>query len=880
MNRLLLTIVAAMVISSTPTFAGASRHNVNTQHETTMRLVDSKWQFSQASTDVWREAQVPGTVHTDLMREGLIPDPYYRLNERYVQWVDKCDWEYRTKFELSDKELSAPRLELIFEGLDTYADVYLNGKRILAADNMFRTWRVNIKRQATKGENELKIYFHSPIKKGKELYYAYGIDLPAANDQTLNGSLKESERVSVFERKAPYHFGWDWGPRLVTSGVFKPIYIVAQDGARIEDVHFKQPNVTKRRADIELTTTISSTKEIAAATIEVIDTDTKRVIATRKAPLAKGENIIDLEFSINNPELWWSNTLGEAHLYNFDTRVVVDGVAQSTWSERIGVRSLRLVERPDPKGGVALYFELNGVPIFTKGANHIPNDLFVDRMTPEVYETEIANAVDANMNMLRVWGGGIYELDYFYDLCDENGILVWQDFMFACSMYPSGEAFYESIAREAEDNIKRLRNHPSIALWCGNNEIDIAWSEYDETGGWGWKKQFTQDERREMWGAYVAIFKEILANAVTEFDPERSYRHSSPITYTPKTHSNYNTLDEGDIHYWDVWHGRKPIEYFHKIVGRYMSEYGFQAFPEMTTIKEYAVEEDFAINSEVMLAHQRSPIGNEAILQYMEMSYRVPEKFEDFIYLQQQLQRDAIVMAVEAHRHNMPHTMGSLYWQMNDCWPVASWSSTDYFRRWKALHYGLRGAFAPILITGKVVDGSLLISTVSDELHSRKGVKYEISVIDLEGKVSKSWTQSGTIAANAVSEILCKPIDELFSNKNEFIVIRAKSGEELLSQCIYYPTKVKDMTIPAVEPSFEITQKDANTVNIKASSPTLAKSLWIDFEGVEGFFSDNYIDVLPNESVTVSFTSKNPISAIELRKTLKYKHVSSITYKQ
>ena len=853
---------------------------VNTKHESNMRLITSEWQFSEAGTGVWNSAKVPGTVHSDLLNHNLIPDPYYRLNEKYVQWVDKTDWEYRTEFTLSSEDVNSPSLRLLFEGLDTYADVYLNDNLILEADNMFRTWDVQVARYAKEGKNSLRIYFHSPIQKGKELYYNYGIDLPAPNDQTLNGGLLENERVSVHVRKAPYHFGWDWGPRLVTSGVWKPIYVIAQNSARIEDVYFQQPKVTKSKASLKADVTISSVTDLKEAVVEVVDRDSKQVMASKKLSLIEGENLVSLDFSIKNPKLWWSNGLGEAHLYNFDTRILVDGEEESLWKERIGVRSLRLVEKPDPKGGFSLYFELNGVPIFTKGANHIPNDLFVDRMTPEVYENEIANAVDANMNMLRVWGGGIYELDYFYDLCDENGILVWQDFMFACSMYPASKEFYASIEKEAEDNVKRLRNHASIALWCGNNEIDIAWSNYDEFGGWGWKKLFTPAEKAELWGAYTEIFKNILAQSVEKFDSEKSYRHSSPITTTPKTHSNYKTLNEGDIHYWDVWHGRKPIEDFHKILGRYMSEYGFQAFPEMATIEKYAIPEDYAIESPVMLAHQRSPIGNAAILEYMKMSYNVPDNFEDFIYLQQQLQRDAIVMAVEAHRHNMPHTMGSLYWQMNDCWPVASWSSTDYFRRWKALHYGLRGAFAPILLTGKIVDGNLVYSAVNDKLEDIKGVQYKMTVMDAEGNITASWNQKGTINKNNVSLIFNKPTTELFSNENEFIVVEAVKGDELISKSVFYPTKVKNMVIPNAKPTFDVVQIDDKTVQVKVSSKTLAKSLWLDFDGVEGFFSDNYIDVLPNESYIVKFTSKTNISASEIAKSLEYKHVSSISYKK
>ncbi len=856
-------------------------NGVSTSPESTLRNVGGEWEFRQVGTNLWRAASVPGTVHTDLLRADLIPDPYYRVNERYVQWVDKCDWEYRTQLNLTAEDLACEKLELLFEGLDTYADVRLNGELLLSADNMFREWEVSIKDVAHEGDNELAIYFHSPINKGLELYYNYPIKgIPSPNDQTDNGGLLTEERVGIFERKAPYHFGWDWGPRIVTSGVCRPIYLIAQNSARLTDVYFEQSRVTKRQADLRVEASVSSVAAVDAALIEVVDRDSRKVLCSQVVSLSEGDNTIELNMKIRNPELWWTAGLGDAHLYRLDTRLSIGGEQKSVWSERIGLRSLRLVEQPDPKGGMSLYFEINGVPIFTKGANHIPNDMFVDRMSREVYENEIANAVDANMNMLRVWGGGIYENDYFYELCDENGILVWQDFMFACSMYPDSQELYESIRMEAIDNVKRLRNHASIALWCGNNEVDIAWSMYDEYGGWGWKKLFTESERETLWRAYTTIFKEILADVVAEYDPLRSYRHSSPITHTPNTHSGYSILDEGDIHYWDVWHGRKPIEDFHNVLGRYMSEYGFQAFPEMRTIEMYAQESDFSIDSPVMLAHQRSPIGNEAISEYMDLYYNTPDNFEDYIYLQQQLQADAIAMAIEAHRHNMPHTMGSLYWQINDCWPVASWSSTDYYRRWKALHYAVRRAFEPLLITYKFVEGDLVASVVSDRLTPIKGVEFEIVVLNTQGEQVSRKVQKGTIAANNVTSILRTSKEDIFTSPNDFIVIRARVAGEQIAQGVFFPTKVKDMTLPAVEPTFAISQVDDSTVQITISAEKLVKSLRVELEGVDGFFSDNYFTILAGESHTITFSSDEAISAEELMGKIKYQHITSISYNE
>ena len=455
-------------------------------------------------------------------------------------------------------------------------------------------------------------------------------------------------------------------------------------------------------------------------------TTNEEVIYTENVKLEKGENDISINYSIKNPKLWWTNGLGDQNLYKIKTALLHGNNEIESNETTIGLRTIKLVQKPD-EFGESFYFELNGVPVFMKGANHIPNDIFLNQVTAEIYEREVKTAAESNMNMLRVWGGGIYEDDIFYDLCDQYGILVWQDFMFACSMYPGEKDFLENIKQEAADNIKRLRNHPSIALWCGNNEIDVAWQEYSD-GGWGWKQRYNDEQHKEIWNNYESIFHQILPEIVKELDPDRTYWPSSPMAGS-KEHSNY-TSTSGDMHYWGVWHGKEPFSEFRNKRARFMSEYGFQSFPELSTVKKYALPEDYDIESEVMAAHQRSGIGNLRIKEYMSWYYKEPKNFENFLYVGQLLQAEGIKYAIEAHRMDMPYNMGTLYWQMNDCWPVASWSGMDYYGNWKALQYFVKKAFNDILIIPSLSTDSLSIHIVSDRLNNLNAqLKIEILIL-------------------------------------------------------------------------------------------------------------------------------------------------------
>ncbi|MCB0588991.1 MAG: glycoside hydrolase family 2 protein, partial [Phaeodactylibacter sp.] len=602
------------------------------------------WQFRQASSGNWMAATVPGSVHTALMANGVIEDPFYRTNEKKLQWIDKNNWEYRTSFEVSREWLNKGRIALEFQGLDTYADVYLNGELILKADNFHRGWEADVKGLLREGENELYLYFHSPTQVGLQKLRAHGYPLPASNDQSENGGMGDN-KVSIFVRKPGYHFGWDWGPRLVTSGIWRPILLKAWDEARISDVFYNQKAVSIEKAEVEVQVEVEA-ETPAEGQLSVFWKDS--LLARLPIQLEQGKQTVSVPVIFQKPQLWWTKELGEPFLYEMSV-VLESGDKEIAREEsRIGLRRIRIVQEEDEKGA-SFYVELNGHPVFSKGANYIPNDVFLDRVDTAWYREMIQSAADANMNMLRIWGGGIYEDNLFYSLCDEAGILIWQDFMFACSMYPWDSAFVENVRQEAIYNIRRLRNHPSIALWCGNNEIDVAWAQYKENSGWGWKQRYTKEQRAEIWAGYEKVFHEILPRAVEEYQPGIFYWPSSPYA-GEGTHATYSSTS-GDVHYWGVWHGEHPFSEFRNHVGRFMSEYGFQSFPEFRSVQQYTVPEDWDIESEVMAAHQRSGIGNLRIRSYMEDHYNLPEDFSHFLYAGQLLQAESIKMAIEAHRN-------------------------------------------------------------------------------------------------------------------------------------------------------------------------------------------------------------------------------------
>ena len=818
--------------------------------KTAVKNLHEGWKFRQARLTNWYPATVPGVVHTDLLQNKIIEDPFFRLNERGLQWIDKEDWVYETCFTLAADMMRKENMELVFEGLDTYADVYLNDECILKANNMFRRWSIPVRQYIREENNILKVYFHSPVKIDVPKWDALPYQYPASNDQSENGGLF-NKKISIFARKAGYHYGWDWGPRLVTSGIWRPVYIRAWSDLRINDVFIEQKEVGAGRAVIAGHVELDADKDMDGVLVTITDEATGRVLGEWQADLKRGTNRVTVDFVLHKPKLWWSNGLGEPFLYRFRTDIIAGGELLDSKTERVGIRSLKVVHQPD-KDGHTFYIELNGRPVFAKGANYIPSDNFLPRVTPENYKRTILDAAGVNMNMLRVWGGGIYENDVFYDLCDEHGIMIWQDFMFACSMYPAEGALLDNIHQEAVDNVKRLRNHACIALWCGNNECQDAWL------GWGWKREIERQNKEyadKIWAQYRQQYHVTLPGVVREYAPGTFYWPSSPFAFE----GEMSGTTDGDRHYWSVWHGKAPISDYDSEKSRFFSEYGFQSFPEFESVKRYApYPEDWDIRSEVMMSHQRGgDHANGLIETYLLNEYKKPRDFRAFLYMNHVLQGDAIKTAIESHRRQMPYNMGTLFWQHNDCWPVASWASRDYYGRWKAQHYYVRKAYDDILISPVVEGDDLKVYAVSDRLENTSG-RLQLQVCQFDGTVVHHWGKSVGISGNDSRVCFSAPLAKLLEGADRGTVyVRVdytdKSGRVYHNN--YCLDKQKNMNYPKVDLQTEVRSIEGG-YEVTVSADKFARAVCLSVADNESVYSDNYFDVQPKSSVQVQVRTR------------------------
>lgn len=817
----------------------------------------SDWMFCQVGDTLWSDAKVPGTIHQDLLNHNRIPNPFYGMNEEAVQWVENEDWMYRTSFVVTEEQLNRDAAVLELDGLDTYADVFLNGALILRSDNMFVGHKVPVKSVLRKGENRLLIRFRSAVKEALPQWETNGFDYPADNDHS-------SKRVSIYTRKAPYSYGWDWGIRLATCGIWRPVRLVFSDVARIEDYYVRQASVSASKADVDNRLEITNvTSQPVSALLKVAyyysANDTKEV--QKQIELRPGENTVSLPVMIDNPHLWMPNGWGEPSLYKFTASVSVDGVEVASQERQVGLRSIRVVMEDD-EHGKSFYFEVNGHPMFAKGANFIPDDALLPNVTTERYKRIFEDVKAANMNMLRVWGGGIYEDDKFYDEADRNGILIWQDFLFACTTYPHDPLFLKRVEAEAEYNIKRLRGHASLAMWCGNNEI------YEGVRYWGWKNKYTAEAFAEMNRGYDVLFRQLLPDMVKRFDSDRFYMHGSPYEANWGRPESWKIADS---HNWGTWYGRKPFESFDSEIPRFMSEYGFQAFPEMKTIRTFAEEKDFELESPVMNAHQKATIGNALIKQTMGLYYKVPAKFEDLVYVGLVLQGQGMRHGIEAHRRNRPYCMGSLFWQLNDSWPVVSWSSIDYYGNWKAMQYQSQRAFAPVLINAIKEGDDLCVYLISDELQDRDDVRLTVELMDFDGKSHGKWTHSGKLSANTSMLFLKKRVDEFLSKQDaatSFLrfTLKAKNGAALADEVFYFAYP-KDQKLPEARIETSVKRRgEAIEMTLKADK--LARDIFIEVpvQGVR--FSDNFFDLLPGQRKKITITSPEGYSLKDFTFTL------------
>ena len=808
--------------------------------------LNGSWEFSQIQSGNWQPATVPGCVHTDLLAVGEIADPYYRDNELSLLWIGETDWLYRKRFTLPADYLKHPQIGLCCHGLDTLADITLNGQRVGQTDNQFRTWTFEVKNWLQPGENELIIHFKSALRYGQAKLAERYIHSWSTDTHKLPGGN--------YVRKSQCNFGWDWGPRLVTCGVWRDIELVAVDVAHLDDVCVKQVHPTADRAScvtliIDIAATIIQETDLSADVS--ISLDGEEVIS---ATVSLAEGYGQVELDIDHPHLWWPHGLGSQPLYRIDVALVAHDQIIDRRCKRVGLRQLQLIRELD-EWGESFYFQCNGVPFFAKGANWIPADSLVTRVSKEQYVALLRSAVAANMNMLRVWGGGIYEPDYFYDLCDELGICIWQDFMFACATYPSFDPdFMANVAQEAREQIQRLRHHACLALWCGNNELEQGL--VDDT----WT------ERAMSWQDYGRLFDHLLPQLVTELDPHTNYWPGSP--HSPYGNRlEWNNPHWGDAHIWDVWHGMQPFEFYRTCWHRFNSEFGFQSLPEPATLNAVLADEDKNMTSFVMEHHQRSPSGNSKIMTYMLDWFQLPSSFDNTIWLSQILQGMAVKYAVEHWRRTMPRGMGTLYWQLNDSWPVASWSSVDSLGRWKALHYMARHFFAPTLLSAveDVTAGTLAIHVSHDPPQPLTGlITWDIMTAS-DGTILQRGSHTCQIqgpTSTVVTVVDLATELAVHGQRNILVHLQLEGADKVMAHNLVHLSRPKHLKLarPTIRSTVE---KEGDVATIRLTTDRPALWTWLALDGSAHHFSDNFFHLFPHRDVHLTFKTTHTVAALQ-----------------
>lgn len=824
-------------------------------------VIDTGWTFRLAPGNApasahpeagsWRAATVPGTVHTDLLANKLIPDPYVGAAEAGLQWIGLADWEYRTRFNVPRGALDSARSDLVFEGLDTYAEVWLNGDQLLAADNAFRTWRVPVQRKLRARGNELRIVFRSPINKLLPQVMAMPHKI-AGNYPSPYGDEPKDAMTGNFARKPGYHYGWDWGPRYVTAGITRPVVLQSWNTVRIDNLQLRQDRVDEARADVAAVASLDAVRagQVNLRLWQTAPDGKRSLAAQRQVALSAGPNRIELPVSIARPQRWFPTGYGAQPLYRYELEA-----GDGRVTARTGLRSVELRRDRDDKGS-SFHFVVNGIPVFAKGANSIPFDMFQPRVTRAQLRRVLESARDANMNMVRSWGGGYYESDDFFELADELGLLIWQDFMFGGGMQPGyDDAFRANVVAEARDQVRRLRNHPSIVLWCGNNEEEIAWKY------WGHGKTLKEADAvfaDKVWKGYVQLFGTDLRKVVAEEGGGIGYWSSSPGNDLATEVAN--TPASGDMHYWEVWgNPAHPPSKFLEITPRFMSEYGLQAWPVQRTIDAFAMRDEQGIATPVIEAHQKFQAGkgNERLMKYVNYEFGEPKDFAAFVYLGQAMQAEGIELAALHHRASRPTTMGSLYWQLNDVWPGASWSGIDWFGRWKALQFHARRFFAPVAVAAlRGAAGSTSVSLLNDRTRAVRG-ELRMRVMSIDGKIMRDERKAVELAPLSAVKVAAYSDADLLGAANPgstVAVFDLQVDGEPASRKVVYFAAAKQMAWQPDGLGAEL-RPDANGHRLEITASRLQRAVWIGFGDLDAELSDNAVTLLPGETVTLRVSS-------------------------
>jgi beta-mannosidase len=846
----------------------------------TTRSLDAGWQFRIAPGDVhakdhprtvhWLPATVPGSVQTDLMALKLIPDPYWRDDEAKVQWVGLSNWQYRKTIDVDAATLARAHVELVFDGLDTFAEVWLNGHKVLAADNMFRRWRVPVKALLHAGANILEVRLYSPIERLQPWLLKQPYALPGEFDSAF-GDEPEGKQTANYVRKAAYQYGWDWGPRVVTEGIWQGVELESWGVLRLADFHIAQKSVTAGIAKLDAQLDVDADAPVSAhVALSWRAPDGSKQSLQRDVELKAGENAIAIPLAIAHPQRWWPVGYGKPNLYGFHVEVAAGGKVLASADRETGLRSIELRRRKD-QWGKSFEFVVNGVPIFAKGANFIPPDIFPTRVTSAKFRQLLESARDANMNMLRIWGGGYYLPDDFYATADKLGLMVWQDFMFGGAIPPSDPAFRDNVRIEAVQQVQRLRDHPSIVLWCGNNEVETGWESWDDRKAF--KKIITAAQRRHIEQGMRGLFDHTLRDVVAKNVPDVPYWPSTPGT---DDDGPVNVTDDGDYHYWNVWSGDAlPVTAYLDVTPRFMSEYGLQSMPSMQTIDAFTDPSDRSIDSRVIRAHQKfdKGNGNRRLLKYVEREFGKPKDLATLAYLSQVVQAEGIQLAAEHLRASRPRSMGSLYWQLDDAWPGVTWSSIDGYGRWKALQFHARRFYAPLLIAALRDHGNTTVSLVSDRT-APVAAQWRLRVMDFSGKVIARQQAGVTLPPLSATRVGTFRDAQLLHGADPratFAVFELLVEGRVVSRNLVFFDEPKNLMLPGPHIRTQL-ETAGDGYRLTLDSNELARGVWVSFGNVDATVSDNAFDILPGQQVTLTVHSKATLEA--LRKALTVEDVA------
>lgn len=780
--------------------------------------LNGSWKFKKYSDAKWLDATVPGCNYLDLMTNGVIEDPFVGLNEKDCYFVAEADWEYEKKVKLTADDLNHQEIYLKCDMLDTLCDVFVNDVKVAYTENCHIRYAFEVKKYLKAGENTFRFYFHSPVNYVRNIAKSKPVP-PNANGQ--NGVC--------FVRKPQCHFGWDWGPVLPPSGISGDIYIEGIDTAEVMEIIPVQKHYDGK-VDIDVKTVIRKLDDKA------VDCVVTLTCPDGSVQTLEAESGV---FTIENPELWWTYELSgkdKQPLYLLKAQALCNGIVISEKEIRIGLRTVYL-DRSRDKWGENFQFILNGVPVFAKGGNYIPSDSFINRFDNKRLTEMLQAARFSNFNIIRVWGGGFYESDDFYNMCDEMGILLWQDFAFACMPYPFFEDdFLANVKNEIESNVKRLRHHASLALWSGNNEIETM------SGGWMNMRKYIK------WTEI--FFYQILEKEIRKYDTVTSFIPGSPCGSAYG--EGVNSDNVGDTHLWSVWHGMASMKEYRNRMTRFCSEFGFESLPDIKTIRLFAEEKDYSLDSDVFTNHQKCGSGNDKMFYYIRSRFNLPQNFEDFIYLSQVTQMECISDATEHWRRNKGRCNGAIYWQFNDCWPVCSWASIDYYGNYKALQYSARHFNAPLSVSVEDTADYVKIHVLND-LREEQNLTVRYDIFDFSRGSSKFEEKEITVDAVKNEEVFTLWTEDLrkkFSLKKSGILVRLYKDGEVISRKTFLFSQEKNLLMPKTKLTLEA-KTEGDSIAVKVTADKFARLVCVSSDISLKPFSDNYFDLLPGESKTV-----------------------------